>query len=105
MVKHGLSLECLSMSLLELQMKKFAMCKVLERVGNSALLSKNNSDPPLFGAIMRGPPSARKTHAGKYGELTPLRQRGGSGMASPLPTAQNHLKVLRAVTYRGNNYE
>ena len=40
MAKRGLSLECLSMSLLELRMKKFAMCKVLERVGNSALLQE-----------------------------------------------------------------
>lgn len=30
-----------------------------------------------------GSPGARKTHAGKCGETTPLRQRGGRG--SPLP--------------------
>jgi hypothetical protein len=36
---------------------------------------------------LRGSPGARKGHAGKYGEWTPLRQRGGSGgNASPLPT-------------------
>ena len=31
------------------------------------------------GAIVRGSPGDCKSHAGKYGELTPLRQRGGSG--------------------------
>lgn len=38
-------------------------------------------------AMRRGSPVARKTHDGQYGELTPLRQRGGSGWQSghPLP--------------------
>lgn len=35
---------------------------------------------------MLGSPGARKMLAGKYGELTPLRQRGGTGGSSSLPT-------------------
>ena len=42
-----------------------------------------------FGAILRGSPSERKTHAGKYGELTPLRQRGGGGDGLPLTQSVN----------------
>jgi hypothetical protein len=42
--------------------------------------------PPQYGAIFRGPPGAGKPHAGKYRELTLLRQRGESGYASLLPT-------------------
>jgi group II intron reverse transcriptase/maturase len=38
------------------------------------------------GAIPRGSPSARNTHAGKCGESTPLRQRQGGG-ASPRRTS------------------
>lgn len=30
------------------------------------------------------PPGARKTHAGKYRELTLLRQQGGAGESLPL---------------------
>src|SRR6266481_7088269 len=38
-------------------------------------------------AHAQGSPGARKRHAGKYGESTPSRQRGGGGgNASPLPT-------------------
>ena len=36
------------------------------------------------GALSWGPPGVRKTHAGKYGELTPWRQRGGAGSGLPL---------------------
>jgi hypothetical protein len=36
------------------------------------------------GAISSGSPGGRKTHAGQYGELTPLRQRGGAGHGLPL---------------------
>ena len=38
--KLGLLLESPNMNLLGLQMKKFAMCRVLERVGKFALLQK-----------------------------------------------------------------
>src|SRR6266853_3247235 len=38
--------------------------------------------------LPQGSPGARKRHTGKYGELTPSRQRGGGGgNASPLPTS------------------
>jgi hypothetical protein len=40
---------------------------------------ENVDDTPHKGAISRGSPGAGKPHAGKYGELTPLRQRGGDG--------------------------
>ncbi len=46
--------------------------------------------------MSRGSPGARNTHAGKYGELTPSRQRGGGGWKTPataLP-AQNSDDVL-----------
>ncbi len=33
--------------------------------------------------MSRGSPGARNTHAGKYGELTPSRQRGGGGWKTP----------------------
>src|SRR5438309_2999205 len=33
-----------------------------------------------------GSPGAGKPHTGKYGELTPWRQRGAAGSACPLPT-------------------
>ena len=39
--------------------------------------------------MKRGSPGAGKPHAGKYGESTPLRQRGGGGqnnLASALPS-------------------
>ena len=40
--------------------------------------------------MKRGSPGVGKPHAGKYGELTPSRQRGGGGWmkppASALPT-------------------
>ncbi len=35
-------------------------------------------------AIARGSPGDCKSHAGKYGELTPLRQRGGGGLTASL---------------------
>ena len=35
--------------------------------------------------MKRGSPGARKTHAGQYGELTPLRQREGGGQDIPWP--------------------
>lgn len=38
---------------------------------------RRRSIAPLPGAISVGSPGARKLHAGKYGEFTPLRQRGG----------------------------
>ncbi|MBW1691184.1 MAG: hypothetical protein JRJ70_10630, partial [Deltaproteobacteria bacterium] len=37
-----------------------------------------------FRAISVGSPGAGKPHAGKYGEWTPLRQRGGAGESLPL---------------------
>jgi hypothetical protein len=37
-----------------------------------------------YGAISLGSPGARNSHAGKYGEVTPLRQRGGAGYDLPL---------------------
>src|SRR5512133_3108029 len=39
------------------------------------------------GVRSAGSPGARKGHAGKYGELTPLRQRGGGGTPPPYPLA------------------
>ena len=36
-------------------------------------------------SVIRGVAHARKTHRGKYGELTPLRQRGGRGTPLPYP--------------------
>jgi hypothetical protein len=45
-------------------------------------------------AMRRGSPVARKTHDGQYGELTPLRQRGGSrwqsGHPLPYPLSEGH---------------
>lgn len=43
-----------------------------------------------------GRPVAGKPHAGKYRELTLLRQRGGRGSPSPLPSAlpQHRLTLL-----------
>jgi hypothetical protein len=40
---------------------------------------------------MREPPGAGKPHAGKYGELTPLRQRGGAGESLPL----THFSIVK----------
>jgi len=37
------------------------------------------SDDSSSGAIVGGSPGDCNSHAGKYGESTPLRQRGGSG--------------------------
>jgi hypothetical protein len=48
----------------------------------------------LMGQYNGGRPVARKSHAGKYGELTPLRQRGGRGFPSPLPSCQANLAFL-----------
>ena len=42
---------------------------------------------PSKGAIARGSPGDCNSHAGKYGESTPSRQRGGGGRKpTPLPT-------------------
>nr|VFK79807.1 MAG: hypothetical protein BECKSD772D_GA0070982_10672 [Candidatus Kentron sp. SD] len=45
-------------------------------------IGRDNCSPG--GAITRESPGTRKTYAGKYGELTPLRQRGGGGFCLPL---------------------
>ena len=37
--------------------------------------------------MKRGSPGAGKPHAGKYGESTPSRQRGGGGWTNPPTTA------------------
>ncbi len=47
-------------------------------VGKATGVARLREKPALSAA--EGP------HAGKYGELTPLRQRGGRGSASPLPS-------------------
>ena len=39
----------------------------------------------LLGGNSAGVAHARKTHRGKYGEVTPLRQRGGGGAPPPYP--------------------
>ena len=39
----------------------------------------------LLGDNSAGVAHARKTHRGKYGEVTPLRQRGGGGAPPPYP--------------------
>ena len=39
---------------------------------------------PRNEAMSWGSPGVRNSHAGKYGELTPLRQRGGAGYDLPL---------------------
>ena len=41
--------------------------------------------PLIKGVNSLGPPGARKTHAGKYRELTLLRQRGGTERSVPYP--------------------
>lgn len=41
---------------------------------------------PHLGQGSGGRPVAGKPHAGKYRELTLLRQRGGRGLPSPLPS-------------------
>ncbi len=51
---------------------------VFPYVGKATGVARSREKPALSAA--EGP------HAGKYGELTPLRQRGGRGAASPLPT-------------------
>nr|VFK47316.1 MAG: hypothetical protein BECKSD772F_GA0070984_13722 [Candidatus Kentron sp. SD]VFK49998.1 MAG: hypothetical protein BECKSD772E_GA0070983_13163 [Candidatus Kentron sp. SD] len=48
----------------------------------SVSIGRDNCSPG--GAITRESPGTRKTYAGKYGELTPLRQRGGGGFCLPL---------------------
>nr|VFK21853.1 MAG: hypothetical protein BECKLPF1236A_GA0070988_103211 [Candidatus Kentron sp. LPFa] len=45
-------------------------------------IGRDNCSPN--GAITRESPGTRKTYAGKYGELTLLRQRGGGGESLPL---------------------
>src|SRR5207247_2619793 len=52
-------------------------------------------------APAQGSPGARKRHAGKYGESTPSRQRGGGGgNASPLPTRSRCALVLERCSTR-----
>ena len=41
-----------------------------------------------------GPPSARKSHAGKSGESTPSRQRGGRGSPLPYPLVFRNWRVV-----------
>jgi hypothetical protein len=51
---------------------------------------------PYSGAILRGSPSTGKLYAGKYGELTPLRQRGRGGYDLPfthLPVKEHYPKL------------
>lgn len=43
---------------------------------------------------MLGSPGARKMPAGKYSELTPLRQRGGAGNPVPYPRGITESCVL-----------
>src|SRR5438874_6578677 len=66
-------------------------------------MTKNYSETPqgLWGTLCRaienrqrkgappglGSPGARKMHAGKYEESTSSRQRGGSGIPTPLPSS------------------
>jgi hypothetical protein len=51
---------------------------------------------PTRGVNILGSPGARKLLAGKYGELTPLRQRGGAGFSSSLPSifTSTHAGIL-----------
>jgi len=48
-----------------------------------AFTNGNRQDSPN-GAISVGSPSDCKSHAGKYGESTPLRRWGGAGCGLPL---------------------
>nr|VFK79020.1 MAG: hypothetical protein BECKSD772D_GA0070982_10332 [Candidatus Kentron sp. SD] len=54
-------------------------------------IGRDNCSPG--GAITRESPGTRKTYAGKYGELTPLRQRGGGGFCLPLTHYGRRFKV------------
>ncbi len=45
-------------------------------------------------AIARGSPGDCKSHAGKYGELPPLRQRGGGGLTASLLPATDLIATM-----------
>ena len=47
-----------------------------------------------------GSPGARKGHAGKYGEPTPSRQRGGSGTPLPYPLCESQVFLAKSQTVR-----
>jgi hypothetical protein len=51
---------------------------------------------PSKGAIARGSPGDYNSHAGKYGESTPLRQRGGGGLGFPLTRSVRWNRLLGA---------
>ena len=54
------------------------------------------------GALSWGPPGVRKTHAGKYGEATPWRQRGGRPRPAPYPLAS--MERRRSAPMRGDDH-
>src|SRR5438105_8589797 len=80
-------------------------------------MTKNYSETPqgLWGTLCRaienrqrkgappglGSPGARKMHAGKYEESASSRQRGGSGIPTPLPSVRSlHCEATPAKVLR-----
>src|SRR3990172_8567223 len=95
-VRKAHSPKCLRASALGLTRSVANTC---ERYGSGIALGATGIDygrVPLCGQGNGDRPVREKPHAGKYGELTPLRQRGGRGYDLSLthwPAFTNHRSI------------